>query len=261
MNTYALWHKKGGVGKTTMSVNLADCSAAMGDKTLLIDICDQNNSSKFLGVKVPTVDYNKPQNDTKTLYHVLDKRFGYPVKDAIQSNVRANLDLIQISKASFLEAVLLTEKRIDLFLKELIYEDLIKMGYVRIFIDCGPSDKLITEAALHFVDKIIIPVQLESPSVDGIKQVYEYLDFARVSRSKLAFIVPTLFDARTNSSKNNLEILNIIYGDDPNVTITDYIPRRTAISDAVELGKTVAEYDHKKSIFFEKVFAKVVMSE
>jgi len=243
----AIINNKGGVGKSTTSVQLAHGLAKLDFKVLLIDLDGQNDSSLFLGFTEDDYD--------NTFYDLLDERYPAQLEECI-INARENLDLLPNDKIEKINAELHRRSRIDIIMDELL-SDLENMDYDFVIIDCGPQRTKINDAVLCYIDHIIMPVQVESASVRAVGNIYEYLDQLRLSNDLISLIIPNMYDVRTNEAKANLKLLKDIFSDQPDI-LTDPINRRVKITEAGRAGKTVFEYDQEAAKQFFKVLEKVV---
>ncbi|MGL4803488.1 ParA family protein [Paraclostridium dentum] len=246
MKKIAVLNNKGGVGKSTVSVQISHGLAKLGFKVILIDLDGQNDSSLFLGVS--------SDNYKKTFYDLIDKRNKVNITDCIL-NVRDNLDLLPNSNIEEINAEFYREPRIDLILDEKL-ADLNNMDYDFVIVDCGPQRTKVNDAVLCYIDHIIMPVQVEAASVRACGSIYEYLSDLRLSPEKIALIVPNMFDKRTKDANENLEFLKEFFKEDN--LISEPINRRVKITEAGKMGKTVFEYDDKSSEQFFKVLERLV---
>lgn len=245
----AVYNNKGGVGKSTVSTQLAHGLSKLGFKVLLINLDGQNDSITFLGLG---------RNDfKKTFYDLIDKR--YPVKvDECIVNARENLDVIASSNLPIIESEFNMESRIDLIMGEKL-KDLDNYDYDYILIDCGPQPGKVNTAILCYVDNIIMPVQLELAAVKAAGNVYGYLKDIRLNPEMVSLVIPNMYDKRTSHSKNCYETLKNIFDED---ILTDPIFDRTSIKDAGAHGKTVFEFGDEevaKQFFhvLERLVAKI----
>ncbi|MGL5381178.1 ParA family protein [Clostridium sp.] len=246
MKKIAVLNNKGGVGKSTVSVQIAHGLAKLGFRVILVDLDGQNDSSLFLGVS--STDYKK------TFYDLIDKRNKIDIGECIL-NVRENLDLLPNSNIEEINAEFYREPRIDLILDEKL-KDLENMDYDFVIVDCGPQRTKVNDAVLCYIDKIIMPVQVEAASVRACGSIYEYLSDLRLSPDKIALIVPNMYDKRTKDANENLSFLKEFFAEDN--LISDPISRRVKITEAGKMGKTVFEYDEESSQQFFKVLERLV---
>lgn len=246
MKKIAVLNNKGGVGKSTVAVQISHGLSKLGFKVILVDLDGQNDSSLFLGVN--SSDYKK------TFYDLIDKRNNVDIKDCIL-NVRDNLDLLPNSNIQEINAEFYREPRIDLILDEKL-ENLKNMEYDYVIVDCGPQRTKINDAVLCYVDKIVMPVQVEAASVRACGSIYEYLSDLRLSSDKIALVVPNMYDKRTNDANENLNFLREFFKEDD--IVSEPISRRVKITEAGKMGKTVFEYDDESSQQFFKVLERLV---
>jgi len=246
MKKIAVLNNKGGVGKSTISVQLSHGLAKLGFPTLLIDLDGQNDSSLFLGFSEDSY--------RRTFYDLLDRRNPAKLEECI-INARDNLDLLPTSHIEEINAEFHRASRIDLLLKEYL-KDLEAMHYDFVLIDCGPQRTKINDAVLCYIDNIVMPVQVEAASVRAVGNIYEYLSDLRLDPDLVSLVVPNMYDQRTNDAKENLEFLKEFYsGQD---ILTEPIHRRVRITEAGKLGKTVFEYDEEAANQFFRVLERLV---
>jgi len=243
----AIINNKGGVGKSTTSVQLAHGLAKLDFKVLLIDLDGQNDSSLFLGFTEE--DFNN------TFYDLLDERYPAKLNECI-INARNNLDLLPNSNMEKINAELHRRSRIDIIMEELL-ADLNNMDYDFVIFDCGPQRTKINDAVLCYIDHVIMPVQVESASVRAVGNIYDYLNDLRLSDDLISLVIPNMYDVRTNEAKANLKLLKEIFSDQSDI-MTEPINRRVKITEAGRAGKTVFEYDQEAAGQFFKVLEKVV---
>lgn len=248
MKKLAVANMKGGVGKSTVAVQLAHGLAKLDFKVLLIDLDGQNDSSLFLGI---TQDmYNK------TFFELIDRRNPVKLEECIV-NAREGLDLMPNRNIDQIDAEFHREARIDILLEEKL-GDLYEMDYDYVIIDSGPQRTRINDAVLCYVDKLVIPVQVEAASVRAIGGIYEYIADLRLSADMVGLIVPNMYDSRTNDAKENLKFLHELFGDNEEI-VTEPVARRVKITEAGKMGKTVFEYDEEAANQFFKVLERLVM--
>ena len=135
-------------------------------------------------------------------------------------------------------------------------KNLENMDYDYVIVDCGPQRTKINDAVLCYVDKIVMPVQVEAASVRACGSIYEYLSDLRLSPDKIALVVPNMYDKRTNDANENLNFLKEFFKEDD--IVSEPISRRVKITEAGKMGKTVFEYDNESSQQFFKVLERLV---
>ena len=247
MKKIAILNNKGGVGKSTVAVQLSHGLSKLGFKVILLDLDGQNDSSLFLGIS--------EEKYKKTFFDLMDKRSTVSVRDCI-IEARENLDLLPNSNIEEINAEFYRESRIDLILDEKL-KDLEEMDYDFIIIDCGPQRTKVNDAVLCYVDNIIMPVQVEAAAVRACGSIYEYLADLRLSPDKISLIIPNMFDQRTKDAKENLNFLYEFFSD-MNDIVTRPINRRIKITEAGKMGKTVFEYDEEAASQFFDVLERLV---
>lgn len=227
-------NQKGGVGKTTTSVNLSACMAYMGKKVLLIDIDPQGNATSGVGIDKGEVD--------ECIYNVLVEDV-HP-KDVIKPTDVERLDVIpstiQLAGAEIeLVPTISREVRLARALEK------IKDEYDYIIIDCPPSLGLLTINALTASDSVIIPVQCEYYALEGLSQL---LNTVRLVQKHLNHdlmiegVLLTMLDARTNLGLQVIDEVKKYFRDKVYQTI---IPRNVRLSEAPSYGKPIIIYDPK----------------
>ena len=228
----AVANQKGGVGKTTTSVNLSSCLATYGRKVLLIDTDPQGNASSGVGVEKEAIE--------KSVYDVLIN--SMPMKDAIVSTEYHNLDLcpsnIDLAGA---EIELVAEDNREFLLKEALSS--VKDDYDFIIIDCPPSLGLLTLNSFVCADSVIIPIQCEYYALEGLSQLTN-----TIRKIKTAFnpeleiegVLLTMYDTRTNLSMQVAREVKKFYG---SKLYKSVIPRNVRLSEAPSFGQPINVYD------------------
>jgi len=234
---FAVANQKGGVGKTTTTLNLGCAIAVAGESVLIIDLDPQGNASTGLGIN---------KDDRKfSSYDLLagEKEINDIKMDTIVDNlhiVPSTLDLLG------LESVLANDNEKSFKLKraiEKLNKDSVKYSYI--LIDCPPSLNLITINALAASSGIIVPLQCEFYALEGLGQLLETVELVRNTLNKdllIHGVLLTMFDERNNLSGQVAKDVRDFMGDKVYKTV---IPRNVRVSEAPSYGKPVMLYDHK----------------
>lgn len=239
--------RKGGVGKSTLSYNLASALAKMDFKTLLIDLDSQNDSSLFLGIQKE--QYNKTFDD------LFDKRNPAKLEECIIPTGRDNLYLLPNGSLEVVDTYLHQTNRIDLIFKHIL-KDLDSMNFDYVIVDSSPTKNRVNDALLCWTDSIVLPVQLQGASVRSISNIYSYLTDLFLDPSIIKAVIPNQFNITTNDSKENLSFLEEFF--EGQNLLTPAIPQRVKIAEACKQGKTIWEYDQEASSHYIKVVEAVV---
>ena len=228
----AITNQKGGVGKTTTSVNLSACIANSGKKVLLIDMDPQGNASSGLGIDKDSLEL--------CIYDVLIN--GMTMNDVI---VPTALKKLKIAPASIdlagagVELVNLPKR--EHILKKALKE--IRDDYDFIFIDCPPSLDLLTLNALTAADGVLIPIQSEFYALEGVRQLINTVNLVKKSlneKLEIEGVLLTMFDGRTNLSIQVADEVKKFFTTKVYKTI---IPRNVRLSEAPSYGEPIIIYD------------------
>ena len=227
-------NQKGGVGKTTTSVNLGACLAHIGKKVLLVDIDPQGNATSGMGVEKADVN--------QCVYNVLVE--DVDVKQVILPTSEENFDIIPATiQLAGAEIELVPTISREVRLKRAL--DTVKNQYDYILIDCPPSLGLLTLNSLTASDSIIIPVQCEYYALEGLSQLLSTVRLVQKHLNKnlaIEGVLLTMLDARTNLGLQVIEEVKKYFQDRVYKSI---IPRNVRLSEAPSHGKPIITYDPK----------------
>jgi len=243
----AIFNQKGGVGKTTTTINLAACLSALGKRVLLVDIDPQGNTTSGLGIDKRALE--------TSLYNVLSDEKQNPADTVLGTNLE-NLYIIPASidlAGAEVELVKLSAR--ERRLKNAL--DKIKTDYDFVFIDCPPSLGLLTLNALTAADGVLIPLQCEFYALEGVSQLMNTI--ALVQRGlnpalRIEGVLLSMFDARTNLAFQVVEEVRNYFKGSVYETV---IPRNIKLAEAPGFGMAITEYDpHSKGAEAYGAFAK-----
>lgn len=232
----AIANQKGGVGKTTTSINLSSCLADLGKKVLLVDIDPQGNATSGVGII--------KQNLENTVYELfLDE---CTISECLTKSVVDNLNVLPSNvNLSGAEIDLIGVKNREYILKNVL--DQIKDLYDYIIIDCPPSLNILTVNAMTAADSVIVPIQCEYYALEGLSQLIHTINLIqdRLNNDlEIDGIVFTMYDSRTNLSSDVVENVK------SNVHINIYdtvIPRNVRLAEAPSFGLPIHMYDGKSA--------------
>jgi len=242
-------NQKGGVGKTTTTVNIASFLAETGKKVLIIDIDPQANAGYGIGIIADEAD--------STIYEVLigDILIDKAVLDTsiknlfiVPSNIHlagAQVDLLELNGKEFI-------------LQKAIKK--IKDDYDFILIDCPPSLGILTLNSLTAADSVMIPLQCEYYALEGLNQLLRIIAMVQENLNKelkIEGVVMTMYDARTNLAQQVVSDVRKYFEDKMFNTI---IPRNVKLSEAPSFGKPINKYEKESmgSIAYKKLAKEVL---
>lgn len=227
-------NQKGGVGKTTTTINLGACLTNMGQKVLIVDVDPQGNATSGLGIKKANV--------SKDVYDVLVNE--YPLKDTIIHSKHDSLDIvpatIQLAGAEMeLTSMMARETR----LKGGV--DTVDDLYDFILIDCPPSLGQLSTNAFTASDSILIPVQSEYYALEGLSQLLNTIRLVQKhfnSDLEIEGVLLTMLDSRTNLGKQVVDEVKSYFGDRVYDSI---VPRNTTLAEAPSYGLPIIDFDDR----------------
>ncbi|RRJ90652.1 ParA family protein [Paenimyroides tangerinum] len=228
----AVANQKGGVGKTTTSVNLAASLGALEKKVLLIDADPQANATSGLGIDVEAVEYGT--------YQILEHSVT-PEEAALECTapnvhlIPAHIDLVAI------EIELVDKENREYMLKQALAE--IKEQYDYIIIDCAPSLGLLTLNALTAADSVVIPIQCEYFALEGLGKLLNTIkSVQKIHNPELDIegLLLTMYDSRLRLSNQVVEEVQKHFND---MVFDTIIQRNVKLSEAPSFGESIINYD------------------
>lgn len=232
MKTIAIANQKGGSGKTTTAINLGASISIKNHHTLLLDFDPQGHSSIGIGInpdELATTVYDVIINSNITLKHIIKSTY-LPNLDIAPSNIL--LSGVDLDLANTIGREVILNERLAA----------LNGDYDYCIIDCSPSLNILTVNALTAADYILIPIQTQYYAMEGMKQLFKTIDLVKRRLNpalRLIGILPTMFDKRTNISKDVLEGIRNYFGDKVFETIINI---NVKLAEAPSAGEAVITY-------------------
>lgn len=234
---FTVANQKGGVGKTTSTVNLAAALARTGARVLVIDLDPQGNASTALGVE--------HRSETPSVYDVIIN--DVPMGEVIQKSPEFEAlycvpATIHLAGAEIeLVSLVAREQRLRSALEQFFQDSPDSYHYV--FIDCPPSLGLLTINAFVAAQEVLIPIQCEYYALEGLSQLLNNIKLIERHLNptlRVSTILMTMYDSRTNLAN---QVVDDVREHFPKQVLTTVIPRSVRISEAPSYGQSVISYD------------------
>lgn len=232
----AIANQKGGVGKTTTSINLSACIAAKGKKVLVIDIDPQGNTTSGYGIE---------KNDLEnTIYELI--LGDCSIEDCILKEVMPNISILPSNvNLAAAEIELIGVEKKEYILKNEV--DWVKDRYDFIIIDCPPSLNLLTVNAMTTADSVLVPIQCEYYALEGLSQLIHTINLVKERLNpdlEMDGVVFTMYDSRTNLSS---QVVDNVKSHLSQKIYNTLIPRNIRLAEAPSYGKPINLYDPKSA--------------
>ena len=232
----AIANQKGGVGKTTTSINLSSCIAAKGKKVLVVDIDPQGNTTSGYGIEKNDLD--------NTIYELM--LGDCSIEDCIIKDVIENISILPSNvNLAAAEIELIGVDKKEYILKNEI--DWVKDRYDYIIIDCPPSLSLLTVNAMTTADSVLVPIQCEYYALEGLSQLIHTVNLVKERLNpnlEMEGVVFTMYDSRTNLSAQVVENVKSHLNQKVYRTV---IPRNIRLAEAPSYGQPINIYDPKSA--------------
>lgn len=232
----AIANQKGGVGKTTTSINLSACLAEKGKKVLVIDTDPQGNTTSGYGI-----DKNNLEN---TIYELVLGECS--IRDCIIKDVIDNVSILPSNvnlAAAEIELIGIDKK--EYILKNEV--DYVKDEYDYIIIDCPPSLNMLTINSMTTADSVLVPIQCEYYALEGLSQLIHTVNLVKERLNpelEMEGVVFTMYDSRTNLS---MQVVENVKENLHQKVYETLIPRNIRLAEAPSYGIPISKYDAKSA--------------
>lgn len=232
----AIANQKGGVGKTTTSINLSACLAEKGKRVLVIDTDPQGNTTSGFGI-----DKNNLEN---TIYELILGECS--IQDCIIRDIIENVSVLPANvNLAAAEIELIGVERKEFILKNEV--DYIKDEYDYIMIDCPPSLNMLTINSMTTADSVLVPIQCEYYALEGLSQLIHTINLVKERLNpqlEMEGVVFTMYDSRTNLS---MQVVENVKENLHQKVYDTLIPRNIRLAEAPSYGKPINKYDIKSA--------------
>jgi len=234
--TIVIANQKGGVGKTTTTINLSASLEEQGQKVLVIDMDPQGNTTSGLGI-------DKDEKDN-SIYELLLGECG--IEECLTESVCENLTVVPSNiNLAAAEIELIGTDNKEFILRDAL--DAVREDYDFILIDCPPSLNVLTINAMCAANTVLVPIQCEYYALEGLSQLMHTIELVRDRLNpelEIEGVVFTMYDARTNLS---LEVVENVKSNLNQTIYKTIIPRNVRLAEAPSYGMPITKYDSRSS--------------